>query len=65
MSKKTKKDKQIKSIKTKDKVESSPKILACSFNKFFVTTVENINKKIIHTNVKDYLENSAINPFFL
>ena len=55
--------KQIKSIKTNDKVESSPKILADSFNNFFVTIAENIDKNIIHTNAnyKDYLENSVTN----
>ena len=35
---------QIKSIKIYDKVESSPKILADSFNNFFVTIAENIDK---------------------
>ena len=58
-----KKKKQIKSIKINDKVESSPKILADSFNNFFVTIAENIDKNIIHTNAnyKDYLENSVTN----
>ena len=64
---KLKKIKQIKSIKINDKVESNPKILADSFNNFFVTIAENIDKKIIHTNAnyKDYLENSVTNSFFL
>ena len=55
--------KQIKSIKINDKVESSPKILADSFNNFFVTIAENIDKNIIHTNAnyKDYLQNSVTN----
>ena len=68
MSKKTKKkNKQIKSIKINDKVESNPKILADSFNNFFVTIAENIDKKIIHKNAnyKHYLENSVTNSFFL
>ena len=66
MSRKTKK-KQSKSIKINDKVESSPKILVDSFNNFFVTIAENIDKNIIHTNAnyKDYLENSVTNSFFL
>ena len=64
---KLKKTKQIKSIKINDKVESSPKILADSFNNFFVTIAENIDKNIIHTNAncKDYLDNSVTNSFFL
>ena len=59
--------KQIKSIKINEKVEYNPKVLADSFDNFFVTIAENIDKKIIHTNVnyKDYLENSVINSFFL
>ena len=69
MSKKTKQKnkKQIKSIKINDKIESNPKILVDTFNNFFVTMAENINKKIIHTNAnyKDYLENSVTNSFFL
>ena len=68
MSRKTKKkNKQIKSIKINDKVESSPKILADSFNKFFMTIAENIDKNIIHTNAndKDYLEKFRTNSFFL
>ena len=67
MSRKTKKKKkQIKSIKINDKVESSPKILADSFNKFFMTIAENIDKNIIHTNAndKDYLEKFS-NQFIL
>ena len=58
--------KQIKSIKINDKVESSPKILADSFNNFFVAITKN-NDKNIHTNAnyKDYLENSVTNLFFL
>ena len=65
MSKKTQK-KQIKSIKINHKVESSPKILDDSFNNFFVTIAENIDKNI-HTNAnyKDSLENSVTNSFFL
>ena len=63
----TKNKKQIKSIKINDKLESNPKILVDTFNNFFVTMAENINKKIIHTNAnyKDYLENSVTNSFFL
>ena len=40
---------------------------ADSFNNFFVTIAENIDKKIIHTNAnyKNYPENSRINSFFL
>ena len=47
--------------------ESSPKIFADSFYKFFVTIAENIDKKIIHANAsyKDNLENSVINSFFI
>ena len=61
-----KKKEKIKSIKINDKVESSPKILADSFNKFFVTIAENIDKNIIHTNAndKDYLEKFS-NQFIL
>ena len=58
----------MKSVKLNDsRKESSPKILADSFNNFFVTIAENIDKKIIHTNAnyKDYLENSVTNSFFL
>ena len=50
MSRKTKKKKKIKTINMNDKVQSSPKILADSFNNFFVTIAENIDKNIIHTN---------------
>ena len=66
MSKKTKK-KQIKSTKINDKVETSPKILADSFNNFFLSIAENIDNKIIHANAnhKDYLENSVSNQFIL
>ena len=41
--------------------------MADSFNNFFVTIAENIDKNIIHTNAnyKDYLENSVTNSFFL
>ena len=58
--------KQTKSIKINGKVESSPKILADSFNNFFVTITKNTDKNI-HTNAnyKDYLENSVTNLFFL
>ena len=65
MSRKT--QKKIKSIKINDKVESCTKILADSFNNFFVAVAENIDKNIIHTNAnyKDYLENSVTNSFFL
>ena len=65
MSTKTQKNKLIKSIKIIGKVESSPKILADSFNNF-VTIAENIDKNI-HTNAnyKDYQENSVTNSFFL
>ena len=58
----------MKSVKLNDsRKESSPKILADSFNNFFVTLAENIDKKIIHINAnyKDYLENSVTNSFFL
>ena len=48
-----------------DNVESSPKILADSFNNFFLTIAENIDKKIINANYKDYLENSVTSLFFL
>ena len=44
------KKKKIKTINMNDKVQSSPKILADSFNNFFVTIAENIDKNIIHTN---------------
>ena len=49
------------------KIESSAKILADTFNNFFVTIAENIDKKIIHTNTNyiDYLKNSVTNSFFL
>ena len=58
--------KQTKSIKINGKVESSPKILADSFNNFFMTITKNTDKNI-HTNAnyKDYLENSVTNLFFL
>ena len=57
--KNSKKTKQIKATKINDKVDS--------FNNFFVTIAENIDKKIIHTNAnyKNYPENSRINSFFL
>ena len=66
MSKKPSK-KQIKSLKINDKVEYSPEILADSFNNFFVTIAENIDKNIIHTNTnyKEYLEKSVTNSLFL
>ena len=51
MPKKKKQKKQIKSIKINGKVESSPKFLTDSFNNFFVTVAESIDKKGIHTNV--------------
>ena len=40
------KKKKIKTINMNDKVQSSPKILADSFNNFFVTIAENIDKNI-------------------
>ena len=47
LTKKTKKqNKKTKSLKINDKVQSSPKILADFFNNFFVTIVENIDKKL-------------------
>ena len=54
----SKKKKQIKPIKINDKVQTSPKILADSFNNFFVSIAGNIDKKNIHTNAKykNYLE---------
>ena len=69
LTKKTKQKKQkknTKSLKTNDKVQSSPKILADFFNNFFVTIVENIDKKIVHTNstYEDYMKNSVTNSFF-
>ena len=67
LTKKTKKqNKKTKSLKINDKVQSSPKILADFFNNFFVTIVENIDKKIVHTNstYKDYMKNSVTNSFF-
>ena len=51
-----KRKKQIKSIKINDKVESGPKILVDSFNNFFATIAENIDKNIhANANYKDYL----------
>ena len=43
-------EKQVKCIKINDEVETSPKILADSFNNFFVLNAKNIDKKIIHAN---------------
>ena len=63
MSKKT--EEQIKSTKINDKVESIPKILADSFNDFFVTVAENIDKNIIHASAKGFPGNSVTNSFFL
>ena len=63
MSKKT--EEQIKSTKINDKVESIPKILADSFNDFFVTGAENIDKNIIHASAKGFPGNSVTNSFFL
>ena len=41
--------------------------MADSFNNFFVTIADNIDKNIVHTNAnyKDYLKNSVNNSFFL
>ena len=63
MSKKT--EEQIKSTKINDKVESIPKILADSFNDFFVTGAENIDKNIIHASAKGFPGNSVTKSFFL
>ena len=47
--------------------ESNPKIMAETFNNFFLKIASDINSKIIHTNTnyKDYLQGSILNPFFL
>ena len=64
---KTNSHKQIRSININNKTESSPQIMAETFNNFFVTTASNIDIKIIHTNTsyKDYLQGSVLHSFFL
>ena len=59
--------KQIRSININSKTESNPKIMAETFNNFFVTIASDIDNKIIHTNTnyKCYLQGSVVNSFFL
>ena len=54
-------------MKINNKTESNPKIMAATFNSFFVTIVSDTDSKIIHTNInyKDYLQGFVLNPFFL
>ena len=54
---KTNSHKQIRSININNKTESNSKIMAETFNNFFVTIASDIDSKIIHTNTryKDYL----------
>ena len=58
--------KQIRSININNKTESNSKIVAETFNNFFVTIASDIDSKIIHTNTsyKD-LQGSVLNSFFL
>ena len=64
---KTNSHKQIRSININNKTESNPKIMAETFNNFFVTIASDIDSKIIRTNTsyKDYLQDSVFNSFFL
>ena len=64
---KTNSHKQIRSININNKTESNSKIMAETFNNFFVTIASDIDSKIIHTNTsyKDYLQGSVLNSFFL
>ena len=50
-----------------NKTESNSKIIAETFNNFFVTIASDIDSKIIHTNTsyKEYLQGSVLNSFFL
>ena len=47
---KTNSHKQIRSININNKTESNPKIMAETFNNFFVIIANDIDSKIIHTN---------------
>ena len=64
---KTNSHKQIRSININNKTESNSKIMAETFNNFFVTIASDIDSKILHTNTsyKDYLQGSVLNSFFL
>ena len=64
---KTNSHKQIRSININSKAESNCKIMAETFNNFFVTIASDIDSKIIHNNTsyKDYLQGSVLNSFFV
>ena len=63
---KTNSHKQIRSININNKTESNSKIMAETFNNFFVTIASDIDS-IIHTDTsyKNYLQGSILNSFFL
>ena len=54
---KTNSHKQIRSLNINNKTESNPKIMAETFNNFFMTNASDVDSKIIHinTNYKYYL----------
>ena len=64
---KTNSHKQIRSININNKTESNPKIMAETFNNFFVTIASDTDSKINYTNTsyKNYLQDSVLNFFFL
>ena len=57
----------MKSININNKTESNPKIIAETFNKFFLTIARDKDSRILHinTNYKDYLQDSVLNSFLL
>ena len=64
---KTKSNKQITSLNINNQIETKPKTISETFNKFFSTIAKDIDNKIIPTNKthKDYLNASIVNSFFL
>ena len=64
---KIKSKKQISSLNINNQIETNPKTISETFNKFFCTIVKDIDNKIIPTNKthKGYLNASIVNSFFL
>ena len=63
---KIKSNKQITSLNINNQMETNPKTISESFNKFFSTTAKDSDNKITTTNKthKDYLNASVVNSFF-
>ena len=64
---KTKSNKETTSLNINNQIETKPKTISDTFNKFFSTIAKDMDNKIIPTNKthKDYLNVSVVNSFFL